>query len=105
MKLEIKKPTHVVIEISRDNINIERIGKLNITQHSGQQYKTFNIKNITSIELKAPSFLSFGLIRFSIPGEDTIRIANMDPKTIQFTKKDYNNILALKKQIESIQNQ
>ncbi|WP_088825689.1 hypothetical protein [Listeria goaensis] len=105
MRLEIKKPNHVIIEISGDKINIERVGKMNIAQHSGQQFKTFGIKNITSMELKSPSLLSSGLIRFSIPGEGTIRVANIDPKTIQFKKKDYAKILALKKQIESIQNQ
>lgn len=105
MLLEIKKPTRLTVELSGGMVTIERFGKMNIVQHNNQQFKSFPIKSITSVELKVPSTFSPGILRFSLQGERVVYIAKADPKTIQFTKKDYLAISKLKNQIELLQRQ
>lgn len=100
----IKSPNKVTIKLTVNAIIITRKGFVNLVNQGIKGDKTIPLKNITSVQLKKPGMTN-GYIQFGLLGGNESKggvfAATQDENTIMFSKKNYEEMVELKNNIES----
>ena len=98
----IKSPGKTLIKVTDDSISIIRKGFINLVNQGIKGEKTIPFKNISAVQLKKPG-MSNGYIQFTLLGGNESRggilAATKDENTVMFTKKYWNEMENLKRQI------
>lgn len=107
-EIYIKNPGKTLITVREESLTISRKGMLNTMNHGLKGEKTIPFKNITAIQLKKPGMTN-GYIQFTLLGGNESKGgvfgAATDENTLMFSKKYWEEMVKLKKFIESQQSQ
>lgn len=104
-EFEFKSAGKTTVTLDGNFLRIKRKGFLNLANHGLDGEKTFDINNITGVQLKEAGFTS-GYIQFILMGsresKGGVFAASKDENTVMFTKKEQKMAEEIKDYVENL---
>lgn len=103
---EFKGAGKTIVTLDGNFLRIKRKGFLNLANHGLDGEKTFDINNISGVQLKDAGALTSGYIQFILLGsresKGGLMAATKDENTIMFVKKEQKMADEIKSYVENI---
>lgn len=104
--LEFKGAGKTTVTLDGNFLRIKRKGLLNFANHGLDGEKTFDINNMSGVQMKDAGSLTNGYIQFIISGSKESKggllAATKDENTIMFTKKEQQYANEIKEYVENV---